>query len=112
MKTVQNASGSRRSSATSWIPSAVICATPFGCKSSKTPVACNWHSWGTSSVPVPPELSFNVMAAVAQYQRDNLRTEVLKGMDERVRQGWPTGLAPYGYVNMPDDRDEPPSKPH
>ncbi len=52
-------------------------------------------------------LSFNVMAAVAQYYSENLRTEVLKGMDERVRQGWPTGLAPYGYINVPDDRDEP-----
>lgn len=51
-------------------------------------------------------LSFNVMAAVAQYYSDNLRTEVLKGMDEKVRQGWPTGLAPYGYINT-DDRDEP-----
>ncbi len=55
-------------------------------------------------------LSFNVMAAVAQYYSDNLRTEVLKGMDERVRQGWPTGLAPYGYMNC-DDRQEP-VKPH
>lgn len=52
-------------------------------------------------------LSFNVMAAVAQYYSDNLRSEVLKGMDEKVRQGWPTGLAPYGYVNVQDDRDEP-----
>ena len=51
-------------------------------------------------------LSFNVMAAVAQYYSDNLRTEVLKGMDEKVRQGWPTGLAPYGYINV-DDRNEP-----
>ncbi len=51
-------------------------------------------------------LSFNVMAAVAQYYSDNLRSEVLKGLDEKVRQGWPTGLAPYGYVNV-DDRDEP-----
>ena len=51
-------------------------------------------------------LSFNVMAAVAQYYSDNLRAEVLKGMDEKVRQGWPTGLAPYGYTNV-DDRDEP-----
>jgi site-specific DNA recombinase len=50
-------------------------------------------------------LSFNVMAAVAQYYSDNLRSEVLKGMDEKVRQGWPTGLAPYGYVNV-EDRDE------
>jgi len=51
-------------------------------------------------------LSFNVMAAVAQYYSDNLRTEVLKGMDEKVKQGWPTGHAPYGYVNT-DDKDEP-----
>ena len=51
-------------------------------------------------------LSFNVMAAVAQYYSDNLRTEVLKGMDEKVRQGWPTGHAPYGYINV-DDRNEP-----
>jgi site-specific DNA recombinase len=51
-------------------------------------------------------LSFNVMAAVAQYYSDNLRSEVLKGMDERVRQGWPTGLAPYGYINV-DDPEEP-----
>lgn len=51
-------------------------------------------------------LSFNVMAAVAQYYSDNLRSEVLKGMDEKVRQGWPTGLAPYGYKNV-DDRDNP-----
>jgi site-specific DNA recombinase len=55
-------------------------------------------------------LSFNVMAAVAQYYSDNLRSEVLKGMDEKVRQGWPTGLAPYGYLNC-DDPDEP-VKPH
>lgn len=51
-------------------------------------------------------LSFNVMAAVAQYYSDNLRTEVLKGMDEKVRQGWPTGGAPFGYMNV-DDRNEP-----
>jgi DNA invertase Pin-like site-specific DNA recombinase len=51
-------------------------------------------------------LSFNVMAAVAQYYSDNLRSEVLKGMDEKVRQGWPTGLAPFGYLNV-ENRDEP-----
>ena len=33
-------------------------------------------------------LSFNVMAAVAQYYSDNLRTEVLKGITEKARQGW------------------------
>ena len=46
------------------------------------------------------------MAAVAQYYSDNLRSEVLKGMDEKVRQGWPTGLAPYGYINV-EDKGEP-----
>lgn len=47
-------------------------------------------------------LSFNVMAAVAQYYSDNLRTEVLKGMEEKVRQGWPMGRASFGYMNTPD----------
>jgi site-specific DNA recombinase len=55
-------------------------------------------------------LSFNVMAAVAQYYSDNLRSEVLKGMDEKVRQGWPTGLAPYGYINVEDTEE--PVQPH
>lgn len=47
-------------------------------------------------------LSFNVMAAVAQYYSDNLRSEVLKGMEEKIRQGWPMGHASYGYMNTPD----------
>ena len=51
-------------------------------------------------------LSFNVMAAVAQYYSDNLRTEVLKGLDEKVRQGWPIGSAPFGYMNT-KNKDEP-----
>lgn len=51
-------------------------------------------------------LSFNVMAAVAQYYSDNLRSEVIKGKDEKVRQGWLAGGAPYGYLNSPD-RNEP-----
>ena len=51
-------------------------------------------------------LSFNVMAAVAQYYSDNLRSEVLKGIDEKVRQGWPTGHAPFGYLNVAD-KEEP-----
>lgn len=51
-------------------------------------------------------LSFNVMAAVAQYYSDNLRTEVLKGKDEKVRQGWLPAGAPYGYMNV-KDRNEP-----
>jgi site-specific DNA recombinase len=52
-------------------------------------------------------LSFNVMAAVAQYYSDNLRSEVLKGLDERARQGWHTGFAPFGYRNTNSDRHEP-----
>lgn len=52
-------------------------------------------------------LSFNVMAAVAQYYSDNLRSEVLKGLDERVRQGWHPGLAPFGYENFGRDRTTP-----
>lgn len=32
-------------------------------------------------------------------------------MDEKVRQGWPTGLAPYGYMNVKGDREEP-IRPH
>ncbi len=52
-------------------------------------------------------LSFNVMAAVAQYYSDNLRTEVLKGIEEKVRQGWAPGLAPYGYQNVAGNKDEP-----
>lgn len=52
-------------------------------------------------------LSFNVMAAVAQYYSDNLRSEVIKGLDERSRQGWHTGLAPFGYQNQNSNREEP-----
>lgn len=52
-------------------------------------------------------LSFNVMAAVAQYYSDNLRTEVLKGIEEKVRQGWAPGLAPYGYQNVAGNKEEP-----
>ena len=36
-------------------------------------------------------LSFNVMAAVAQYYSDNLPSEILKGMDEKVRPGLANG---------------------
>ncbi|MBI1374090.1 MAG: hypothetical protein GC159_15325 [Phycisphaera sp.] len=52
-------------------------------------------------------LSFNVMAAVAQYYSDNLRAEVLKGIEEKVRQGWAPGLAAFGYVNVAGDRENP-----
>ncbi len=51
-------------------------------------------------------LSFNVMAAISQYYSDNLRQEVRKGQDEKVRQGWMPCGVPYGYMNT-DDRDEP-----
>ena len=32
-------------------------------------------------------------------------------MDEKVRQGWPAGHAPYGYVNVAGNREEP-VRPH
>ena len=51
-------------------------------------------------------LSFNMMAAVAQYYSDNLRSEVIKGLDEKVRQGWPTGTPPHGYM-LVKDKNEP-----
>ena len=50
-------------------------------------------------------LSFNVMAAVAQYYSDNLRAEVLKGIEEKVRQGWAPGLAAFGYVNVAGENE-------
>ena len=56
-------------------------------------------------------LSFNVMAAVSQYYSDNLRQEVLKGMNEKVRQGWPAWHAPFGYMNVKDNPEEP-VRPH
>ena len=55
-------------------------------------------------------LSFNVMAAISQYYSDNLRQEVRKGQEEKIRQGWMPCGVPYGYMNT-DDRDEP-IKPH
>ena len=53
------------------------------------------------------QFSFNVMAAVAQYYSDNLRSEVMKGQNEKVEQGWLPANAPYGYFNQTADRDEP-----
>ena len=53
------------------------------------------------------QLSFNVMAAVAQYYSENLRGEVLKGMNEKVEQGWLPANAPFGYYNDTPDRNEP-----
>ena len=44
------------------------------------------------------------MVAVAQYYSDNLRSEVIKGMQEKVRQGWPSGMAAFGYLNVKNDR--------
>ncbi len=50
-------------------------------------------------------LSFNVMAAVAQYYSDNLRSETIKGIEERLKQGWPTGPAAFGYLNVPNKNE-------
>ena len=97
---------SRRSSATSSTASAATCGMRSACRNWKTPAACNWPSSRTNSVPARRDLF---------VQRDGRRRTVLqrqsapkciKGLDEKVRQGWPTGLAPFGYINV-DDRDEP-----
>jgi site-specific DNA recombinase len=45
--------------------------------------------------------NFNILAAVGQYYSDNLRTEVLKGMHEKVRQGWPMGRNGVQLVHKP-----------
>jgi DNA invertase Pin-like site-specific DNA recombinase len=49
--------------------------------------------------------SFNVMAAVSQYYSDNLRQEVRKGQDEKIRQGWMPCGVPYGYMNTRDPEE-------
>jgi hypothetical protein len=43
------------------------------------------------------------MASVASYYSDNLREEVLKGMNQKAEQGWFPGLAPFGYSNERKD---------
>ena len=53
------------------------------------------------------QFSFNVLASVAQFYSDNLRTETLKGMDEKARQGWLPSRPPFGYRNAPEDDKEP-----
>ncbi|MCZ7648073.1 MAG: recombinase family protein [Planctomycetota bacterium] len=55
-----------------------------------------------------PSTTFdNTPASVAQFYSDNLREETLKGLNEKVQQGWLPTHAPYGYVNDPDDPAEP-----
>ncbi len=39
----------------------------------------------------------NIMASMAQYYSDNLRTEVKKGIVERFESGYHLSTAPYGY---------------
>jgi site-specific DNA recombinase len=41
------------------------------------------------------------------YYSDNLRTKVLKGIDERAKQGWQHSRAPFGYLNVTENREEP-----
>ena len=48
--------------------------------------------------------TFNILASVAQYFSDNLRSEVMKGMAEKAQRGWYPTRAPYGYCN--DSTDE------
>lgn len=45
-------------------------------------------------------MSFAMMVVIARYYVDNLREEVIKGLEERACQGWFPGRASYGYVNL------------
>ena len=48
------------------------------------------------------QLTWGVNAVMASYYSANLRQEVLKGMTEKVRQGWLPGHVPFGYRNTRD----------
>lgn len=40
----------------------------------------------------------NIMASLAQYYTDNLKTEIHKGIRERFEQGYHLGYPPFGYI--------------
>lgn len=46
----------------------------------------------------------NIMASMAQYYSDNLKTEVKKGLLERFESGYHLSLAPYGYEMRNDSK--------
>lgn len=46
----------------------------------------------------------NIMASMAQYYSDNLKTEVRKGIVERFESGYHLSVAPYGYVTTKESK--------
>lgn len=52
------------------------------------------------------QLLYNIVASVAQYQSQNLATEVVKGSTTKARTGGTPFLAPLGYLNHKEIVDE------
>lgn len=46
----------------------------------------------------------NIMASMAQYYSDNLKTEVRKGIVERFESGYHLSTAPYGYITTKESK--------
>jgi site-specific DNA recombinase len=46
-------------------------------------------------------LMHGIMSSIAEFYSQNLSTEVLKGMTQKVKNGGTPGLAPIGYLNIP-----------
>jgi site-specific DNA recombinase len=51
-------------------------------------------------------MMFGIQAVVASHYSDNLRQEVLKGMEQRCLNGWWPHMPPVGYVNAKDPKAE------
>lgn len=45
-------------------------------------------------------LLHGIMSSIAEFYSQNLATEVIKGMDQKVRNGGTPGRAPIGYLNV------------
>lgn len=70
------------------------------------------QKYGTNLVSVTEQLGTapheifleNIMASMAQYYSDNLKTEVKKGKIERFESGYHMATAPFGYIVTPSSK--------
>lgn len=70
------------------------------------------QKYGTNLVSVTEQLGTapheifleNIMASMAQYYSDNLKTEVKKGKIERFESGYHMATAPFGYTVTPSSK--------
>jgi site-specific DNA recombinase len=46
------------------------------------------------------KLNWGMQVVIARFYTDNLREEVVKGMNEKIAQGWLPGTPPLGYRNV------------